>query len=205
MKGKIELTPGAVLLLTAVAALSGVKMAALMVAAAAFHELGHWAAIRLCGGRVTRVLLGAGGARMWTAGSFGYLTDAAVALAGPGASALLAMICGTLGDGAGREWMYTLAGLSALYCLFNLLPMGPMDGGRALYAVCSALLGPGVADNVRFFVDLFCSALLAAGGAYIFLESRGNVTALVCAGFMIKACCKTARFGVKSYTRRFSD
>lgn len=205
MTKNLRVTPGAVLALTAIAALSGPKMAVLALTAAAVHELGHIVAIKIFGAKVEGICIAPGGAEIDVRGGLGYRQDAAVALMGPAAGGALALLCSLAAERVAGQWRETLIALgsiSALYSLFNLLPMGPMDGGRAFSDVCGAILGPSWAYILSTAMNIVCGAALAAGGVYIFVRSRGNVTALLCAGTMIKACCKTAGFGVKSHNRK---
>ncbi|WP_202620961.1 site-2 protease family protein [Pseudoflavonifractor sp. 524-17] len=98
-------------------------------AACVLHELGHYCALRLCGGRVTLLRLTCVGAEMRLAhgGPQGRWARMAVALAGPGVNLLLAFGAVQAGEKA-----YLFAGLNLGLALFNLLPVSGLDGGRAL-------------------------------------------------------------------------
>lgn len=92
------------------------------LAAAAFHELCHGLCIRLLGGRVLHIRIGPGGTVMETALS-GKGKELICALAGPAGSLLLVCLCRVLPR---------LAVCGLIQGLFNLLPVYPLDGGRAL-------------------------------------------------------------------------
>ncbi len=104
-------------------------LAAVMIAAL-FHELAHICAVYLLGGFVRRIILTPMGARIETENIFG-LYEAICALAGPAANfAMVSMI-----------HKYPIFGLCALVQgLFNLLPVYPLDGGRALRRILEWML-----------------------------------------------------------------
>ena len=108
------------LLLFPVRFLTGVLLAALC------HELGHILAVKLTGGRVLAIRLRAGGARIETA-PMPSGRAAFCALAGPAAGALTIFAYKTFPELA-------LAGL--VQTVFNLLPVYPLDGGRAVRNIC---------------------------------------------------------------------
>lgn len=97
------------------------------------HELGHWAAIVLLGGRVRSLHLTAVGAEMELdpCCPLSYGREAAAALAGPAVNLLLAW-------GSIQTGRYLFAGLNLCFGLLNLLPIRPLDGGRALFCVLAA-------------------------------------------------------------------
>lgn len=128
------------------------------------HEWGHWWGIRRLGGRVEVLRLTGGGAVMELSGDrlYPYRAEALMALAGPAASVLLA-----LGAGLTDRWLGVgglLAWVSMVLGTFNLLPVWPLDGGRALLAALSPLAGPHRAGRVTGAVGLAAGGgLLAAG------------------------------------------
>ena len=92
------------------------------VAAACVHEMGHILAVLLLGGSVHRIVIGPFGAKIHAAGIDGY-REAFCALAGPLGSFLCLLVI--------RR--FPVLGLCALVQgSFNLLPIYPLDGGRAL-------------------------------------------------------------------------
>ena len=108
------------LLLFPVRFLVGVLLAALI------HELGHLLALKIAGGRVLSIRLRSFGARIEAAPMSPGRT-ALCALAGPAAGALTIFAYKTFPELA-------LAGL--VQTVFNLLPVYPLDGGRALRNIC---------------------------------------------------------------------
>ena len=108
------------LLLFPVRFLVGVLLAALI------HELGHLLALKIAGGRVLSIRLRSFGARIEAAPMSPGRT-ALCSLAGPAAGALTIFAYKTFPELA-------LAGL--VQTVFNLLPVYPLDGGRALRNIC---------------------------------------------------------------------
>lgn len=149
------------------------------LAAAALHELGHVAAILLMGGTVKGIRLTAVGAEMELDGRvrFSYGKDVLAALAGPLASFLSAWAAAGL-----KLWIP--AAMCAGQGAFNLLPVGPLDGGRALYASLAARWDEGKAVRVvSFFSAVVVGALL--GGGLVLLRRFGNPTLMITAVWLL--------------------
>lgn len=150
------------------------------------HELGHAGAIRLLGGRVETVSLTGCGAvlrssrrRLPT-----YGEECAAALAGPAASLLLALLAAAWGRRFGSGDAFLLAGLSLALAVFNLVPAGPLDGGRVLRALLSRFFGPDRGERVCRGITVALSAGLAGLGLWCLFHG-GNITLLLCAGWLL--------------------
>ncbi len=152
----------------------------LAVCAAAAHELGHWAAIVLSGGQVRRLRLCAIGAELVLECSLSYGREFFCALAGPAVNVLLA-VCACRGTG---ERMLLFAGLNFALALFNLLPLAPLDGGRALCCICCLLTDLGHARQICRRVEQGVLVLLCAVCG-VCLCWGGGVTLALCVGWLL--------------------
>lgn len=98
------------------------------------HELGHCTAIRFFGGRVASLRLSIVGAEIVPERTrlFSYREELIIAAAGPGVSILMAVLAALAARFGvfGEERMFLFAGLNLAAGVFNLLPLGPLDGGR---------------------------------------------------------------------------
>lgn len=93
--------------------------------AAAVHELWHYFAIRLCGGRIYRIRIGAGKAVMETE-PLQRSREMICAAAGPLGSFSLLLFA---------RFIPVTAICGLIHGLFNLLPIFPMDGGRIMRCI----------------------------------------------------------------------
>ena len=179
--GRIEATGGFFLLLAWLNYLDRSFLVPLAMLACAAHELGHYLLIRLLGGNVMGVRLTAVGAEMILDRPLSYWQEGLSALAGPGVNLLLALaVCG---------WKrgFAFAGLNLALAIFNLLPAGGLDGGRALYCTLALLAGPDLAGRVGRALELLCTAALLTGGLLL-AGFGGNITLLLVA-LWTSACC----------------
>lgn len=106
--------------------------------AAVIHEICHILAVFLSGGTIRRMIIGVHGAVI-DASSLPILPQLICILAGPAGSLLLVLTGNSLPRLA-------LCGL--VQGLFNLLPLYPLDGGRALRCVIICLYAPETADAI---------------------------------------------------------
>lgn len=153
------------------------------VLASALHELGHWVVIVLLGGGVCTLRLTAVGAEMELDPErpLSYGREAAAALAGPIVNLLLAWGCARLGA-------YLFAGMNLCFGLLNLLPVGPLDGGRALSCLLN-VIWPQKAEPAMSMVSAVLSgALLGLGWAA--WRGWGNLTLLCTALWLMVGALK---------------
>lgn len=160
--------------------------------AAAFHEVCHMIAISFLGGRVMEIRVGIGGAVMETELS-GKARELLCALAGPVGSFFLIFAC---------HLFPKLAICGGIQGMFNLLPVYPLDGGRALRCGLE-LLWPEKAGKVENWVEfsaLLGLAFLAVAGTFVF--SLGVMPLIVALMLILKAIlrkspCKRSQIGVQ--------
>ena len=181
--GRVEVTGGFLLLLAWLNYLDRSLLVPAALIACACHEFGHLITIRLLGGAVRGIRLTAIGAELVLARPLGYWQEGLSALAGPGANLLLALACCNISGGL------TFAGLNLALAVFNLLPVGQLDGGRALHCTLALLAGPEAADRAGEWMDCLCtSGALAAG--LLLAVFGGNITLLLVAFWLLAGCLK---------------
>ncbi|MDR2615250.1 MAG: site-2 protease family protein [Oscillospiraceae bacterium] len=176
---KLRVSPAAALLPAAVYICGAWELAALTAIAVLAHELGHYAALRLCGGSVGVVRVGLMGVSM-EYGGLSYGGEVITAMAGPGASVVLAAAAALFGRVFEIDTAYRLAGLSLVFALFNLLPVFPLDGGRALYSAAAYIFGLRAAETARSALTAAITAALIFFGA-VLARASGNPTLLIAA------------------------
>lgn len=174
-RGRVEVSGGFLLVAALLFYLDTENLLPWAALSCALHEVGHYAAVRLLGGDILRFRLTAVGGEMTLdrRRTLSYGRELISILAGPGVNLAAACFAARWGGG---EVGWLLTGLNLSLGLFNLMPVCPLDGGRALSLALMAFGPPGVAEEVmRLCSLLFVAGLLLVGGA-LFLESGRNFT-----------------------------
>lgn len=144
----------------------------ILFASVLLHEFGHVLAAKRLNIEVYEVeLLPYGGvARMEELSKFGGASEAIVSAAGPATSFVLALICNSL---KGNSDLFELASsYNLIICVFNLIPIIPLDGGK-------------IARNIMIFFMGYRQAtriLSLAGKAAAFFLLGYNIDILVSGG-----------------------
>ena len=178
--GRVEVTGGFLLVMAWLNYTDTQRLLPAALCAAAAHELGHWVAICLLGGRVCRLRLSAVGAEMVLERSLSYGRECFCALAGPAVNLLLA-VCFSRGA---QEWTLVFAGLNLALALFNLLPLPALDGGRALLCVTCQFADPVAAQGVCRWVERAAMVFLCLLGGMCVCWG-GAVTLPLCALWLL--------------------
>lgn len=180
--GKVEMTGGFLLLAAWLNYLDRNFLLPIAALSCGVHELGHYMTIRILGGDIKRIRLTAIGAEMVLRLPLGYWQEGLSALAGPGTNLLLALTCCERGG-------FAFAGLNLTLACFNLLPVGRLDGGRALYCTLALLTGPDTAARTVGILGWICTlGLLTAG---LTAGIRGNLTLLLAAVWLASSLTST--------------
>lgn len=138
-------------------------------AAAVIHELGHLAAICLCGARLESITISGSGARIHT-GPMDIRGEFLCAAAGPAASFLLLSVC---------RFFPKIALCGLIQGMFNLIPVYPMDGGRMLLCLIRRLCPRRAEWIFRLLQCLLFIVLLALSGIIALRRKEGFVPVLV--------------------------
>src|SRR5690349_12617427 len=136
------------------------------------HESGHVLAMKACGMRTSGMyflpMLGAVAVAKEPARTRGQ--EWLIAIAGPAFGLLsiipLLALAAMTGD---RQWLL-YASLAAFINLFNLLPIGILDGGRIVQAIAFSIAG---------WAGLGVFALGLLGGAYLVWHAAGGVVSII--------------------------
>ena len=144
------------------------------IAASAMHEAGHFLALYALGARPAAISVGLFGVRIVQdpAARLSYMGSFLVSLAGPVVNlftfAVLAMTTG----------MTMPAAVHLSIGSFNLLPVGPLDGGQALYFALAGRWGEEQSEKIVQIVSILTLVPLAIAGFYLLIRSGYNFTLL---------------------------
>ncbi len=161
--------------------------------AGAFHELCHYLVIRALGGEVEGIVIRNTGAYMITS-PLPPLKELLCALAGPVCGMLLLLFADFLP-------VTTLCVL--IQSAFNLLPIFPLDGGRAFKAAAQIILPNKNTEKFCHFSGLLCAVMLCAcffAAIWRFSLGFGAVLPVVILArsfFPGKRPCKTANLALQ--------
>lgn len=140
-----------------------------VAAAATIHELGHLAAILLLGCRIRGISLSPQGAVIHT-DPLPPGKELLAALAGPAAGlALLAVV----------EYIPLAAFCAAVQSIYNLLPVYPSDGGRALHCAAALLGGEAFAGKLQRVAGTVTGCLLLGSVFILTVRFRLGVMPLI--------------------------
>ena len=177
----LHISGGFALLAAWFALVNGWQLLAVILSAALLHELGHLLVLYLLGGRGLGLRISIFGAELVTdAARLSYPGELAAVLAGPAVN----LLCGLL-LARGHAWVAAGAHLSL--CLFNLLPVRPLDGGRALALGVSALAGPAAGEGAARWAGALTALTLGALSLWLMGRTGGSLWLLPAAAGLLAA------------------
>lgn len=136
------------------------------------HELGHLTVLHGLGIPVKGIRVTTVGAEICMQGEITYHQELLAALAGPMVNFLIACVCCRISGGE------LLAGMNLALGGFNLIPVGALDGGRALNCLLELTIGRGRGEQITKLLSLVLICFLCATGGYL-LVWGGNPTLLL--------------------------
>lgn len=157
------------------------------------HELCHYLAILACSRRPNQVGLYSFAARMELP-EMSRGKELLCALAGPLGGGCLLLLA---------PWYPRLALCAAVQSLFNLLPIYPLDGGRALRCILRTVLQPSVAEFAETFTVWLTLGVMIALSIYAFAALKLGVLPLIACAILVfrvndaKMPCKAVHFALQ--------
>ena len=137
-KSYIKISPQLYIFAAVIALTVPILWVAGWMIAVAVHELSHYLLLRLCGKEIDCVHFDISGAKIQTEGLTDWQT-VLCALAGPIGGFLLLLIKGIFPEAAL---------CSLLLSVYNLIPIFPLDGGRAFRGIVHILLPDHIGEKV---------------------------------------------------------
>lgn len=178
--GKVRITPGFLLLLAVLFYMDeGVGILPWGLLACVLHELGHYTAGRIFGGKLRWIELSVVGAQLSLdyRMPLSYGREIVVTLAGP-------IVNLVLGWTAAQMKLFLLAGVSLGLGIFNLLPIIPLDGGQALWCGMASLFGEDRANQILTVTAGALVGLIAGAGAITAIH-YANFTLLITTAWLL--------------------
>lgn len=175
--GKIRINPTAYFLWAILLLILPLKWLLSAAVAALVHEFGHILAIRLTGGSISAISIHSGGAEIETP-PMDPSQELICALAGPVCGLVLVLFA---------RWFPLIALCALVQSAYNLLPVYPLDGGRALKRSMELLLPHPLARRLFSALELGCAGLLLSAGIFsYFYWNCGIIPILVFSGLIAK-------------------
>ena len=178
---------------------NGAQPLVLLLTAAAVHEGAHLLVFRCFGVRPATFSLSPFGAVLEVdSRRLSYGAELAAVLAGPCAN----LVCGAVlcrAAAGGNTALFAAAGAHLVLGAFNLLPLRPLDGGRALRCALERWI-PKWADEICCWVEI--GTLTALGAAALIVSFWLHLGIWPLIAFLLLAVrrnrtCKLRRFGVQ--------
>ena len=158
--------------------------AVLALCAAGIHELGHLLCMLAFGERPACVRIAPFGFCITRTPRGSYRQEILIALAGPAANLLAALalfltakVCKT--SSLNRAILVNLS-----LALFNLIPIEPLDCGRAVLCRLCCRTDSARAERIVFLVGLFFLVPLTVCGVLVLIKSKYNVTLLLAGAYL---------------------
>lgn len=153
--------------------------AVLTVFAAVIHESGHLLCMLACGEKPSRILLAPFGMCITRFSNCSHRREMFIALAGPAANLFTAAVLLAVMCICDLHGLFKPIAVNITLAVFNLLPIEPLDCGRAVKCKLMSCMNPVKAEKTVFIAGVVCLVPLAALGFFVLIRSRYNITLLL--------------------------
>jgi stage IV sporulation protein FB len=188
MKGcRVNISVYFAVLIACIVVLDQTGFAVLALFCAALHESGHFAALWLYRAPVEEVSFKSFGVNIRLAKKtrLSYRQELAVALSGCAANIIFCLISlAFYKAGFFVNKTQPLFYMNLILCTFNLLPIGPLDGGRALELFLSGHIQYDATRNIVDAVSIILIVPLAFLGIYLLTKTGYNFSLMLAAAYL---------------------
>lgn len=192
---KICVRPSFVLVVSFAAYFGNPVVLGWFLLAAALHEGGHLLAAVCMGLPIRRLTLDFSGGNLELCRNLTtYPQDLILCLSGPAVNFLFVTLSVL------RHWNPVFLSAHLLLGMFNLMPVLPLDGGKAVFAFLSGIWEPFLACRVMSALSLVTAAAVSAAGIWIAVQPGGNPNLLLLGVWLLMSAlrsCNSRRFSIQ--------
>lgn len=145
------------------------------VIAAIFHELCHIGAVHICGGRISGFGADHRGALLESE-EMTPPRQLICTLAGPVGGLMLLLLV---------KWAPVLAICALFHSAYNLLPIYPLDGGRAVRTALRILFPPQIAQRIANAIEWMCIAAVFGIACFAAFSLKWGIMPVILAVYLI--------------------
>lgn len=153
--------------------------AVLALCAAAVHEGGHLICMLFFGERPSKIFVAPFGFCITRFSNSSYRREFFIALAGPIANIFVALAMLIIMLFGHIHGLLKPIAVNVALAVFNLLPIEPLDCGRAMRCFLMCKMNSVRAEKTAFVVGIVFLIPLSALGFYVLIKSRYNITLLL--------------------------
>ena len=176
----IKVTCGALITMSVILLLFDNLSLTAALFAVAVHELGHILALRIMKIPIKGAEVSSFGLNITYDGKYvPYIKDIIAAAAGPAFNFAAVFITAAANKGYDSDTASVIIAFNAALCMFNMLPISILDGGKILYCITAVLFGPTAAEFTAAFADRAFACVIFALGAMMFVKTGYNFTLLL--------------------------
>lgn len=177
---RLRISAGFICLIVWFSAVNGLELLFLILGAVMVHELGHLSVLYLFGAKIHALRISVMGAVLEAdCQRLSYGKELAAVLAGPAMNLICVWLLSHFVVGC-----ETVVGIHLILGGFNLLPIRPLDGGRALELFLTWIFGPFIGETITcgvsvvaagFLAICICCLMYATGGSLWLLPAAAGL------------------------------
>ncbi len=181
-------------MLTMVFAMDEKRVAIVTLLSVALHETGHIVALLCFKAYPEEITFGIFGIRiLQNKCKLSYSDEAVVVLCGPAVNIVLFVIFGVLNYTFENQILLIISAVNLVVGIFNLLPVLPLDGGRALLVVLNSFFSEKAVQRIMVIVGVLFATTIILLGCFLAFKTGANFSLLATGLYLGIICVKSVR------------